>query len=108
MTVDEIVEFLAWDAQRPGNVATSEWPGFAKIWARDSIVPVHRLPQPSSRRRPLPFRAVWDRDDWTCQHCGRHQNLTVDHIIARVNGGSDDLDNLQTLCGSCNSRKGAR
>ena len=36
------------------------------------------------------------------------QHLTVDHIIARSKGGTDHLDNLQLLCGHCNSLKGDR
>ncbi|MXX47440.1 MAG: HNH endonuclease [Chloroflexi bacterium] len=35
-------------------------------------------------------------------------NLTVDHIIARSTGGDDHIDNLQPLCGHCNSVKGDR
>jgi 5-methylcytosine-specific restriction endonuclease McrA len=34
--------------------------------------------------------------------------MTVDHIIPRSRGGTDDLDNLQTLCTKCNSIKGNR
>lgn len=29
----------------------------------------------------------------------------VDHVVARVRGGSDDRDNLQALCHACHSRK---
>ncbi len=46
-----------------------------------------------------------------CNGCSEHfkpQNLTVDHIIPRSSGGTDHLDNLQLLCGYCNSVKGNR
>lgn len=32
--------------------------------------------------------------------------LTVDHIIPKSKGGSDDLDNLQPMCCLCNFKKG--
>ena len=46
-----------------------------------------------------------------CAGCKTHfefRNLTVDHIISRNKGGTDHLENLQLLCGHCNSVKGAR
>lgn len=46
-----------------------------------------------------------------CAGCGEHfllVNLTVDHIIAQSKGGNDHIDNLQLLCGHCNSVKGDR
>ena len=46
-----------------------------------------------------------------CNGCGTHflpQHFTVDHIIARSKGGTGHLDNLQLLCGHCNSLKGNR
>ena len=36
------------------------------------------------------------------------RNMTVDHVIPQVEGGSHHVDNLQLLCGACNSTKGKR
>lgn len=49
--------------------------------------------------------AVFRRDGFCCQVCGSQENLAVDHIIPEIRGGSLDMENLQTLCKSCNSRK---
>ena len=45
---------------------------------------------------------VLNRDKYTCQHCKIKQGtLEVHHIIFRSNGGSDEPDNLITLCRQC-------
>ena len=51
---------------------------------------------------------VWERDDFTCQHCGSRKKLSIDHIYPVSLGGETSLDNLQTLCRRCNSIKGNR
>ena len=43
-----------------------------------------------------------------CQVMFPFRNMTVDHIVAQSKGGSDHMDNLQLLCGACDSTKGAR
>lgn len=53
-------------------------------------------------------RRVYDRDGHRCVVCGSEDNLTLDHIVPWSLGGADSVANLQTMCRSCNSRKGAR
>ena len=41
-----------------------------------------------------------------CRNAYLYKDLDVDHIIARKRGGGDNIENLQLLCGHCNSTKG--
>ena len=51
----------------------------------------------SSRRE-----AILHRDNYTCQCCGKKNcRLEVHHIKFRSNGGTDDEENLITLCKEC-------
>ena len=48
------------------------------------------------------------RDGNKCLKCGTKKSLTIDHIVPRAKGGSNDEDNLQTLCRTCNLEKGEK
>lgn len=65
--------------------------------------PVVRTP-PVTGRQLLDStrRLVLRRDHYRCVFCGRAGLLEVDHIIPWSAGGSDDPDNLRTLCRHCN------
>lgn len=43
-----------------------------------------------------------------CVFCGATGPITADHIIPIVKGGRHSIGNLQPLCFSCNSSKGAK
>ena len=54
---------------------------------------------------------VFARDDHRCVYCGLvfpPEELTVDHVQARVRGGDRSGGNLVTACGACNTLKGHR
>lgn len=77
---------------------------------------------------------VYSRDGFACCHCGwtthvpegydgryalaetyRKPNgdfgvrlLELDHIVPFIRGGKFEVSNLQTLCNTCNTRKGAK
>lgn len=40
-----------------------------------------------------------------CAHCLKKARLTIDHIVALANGGSNAIRNIQFLCSACNSYK---
>ena len=68
--------------------------------------PAKRKP---AKRKHIPKAvrdAVMERDNYTCVYCGSTNNPELDHDEAHANNGSDEIDNLQVLCRSCNRRKG--
>ncbi len=70
------------------------------------LVSYVRIPRDTHRRK-ITRRAVFARDDWTCQYCGSRSNLTVDHVVPRSKGGSSSWENIVASCAPCNRRKGS-
>jgi hypothetical protein len=54
------------------------------------------------------FMLIGRRDGFECVVCGVTRNLSIDHKLAVFNGGTNEPDNLQLMCRSHNSQKGAR
>lgn len=52
---------------------------------------------------------LFGKQEGKCNGCEvpfHFRNLTIDHIVPQSRDGSDHIDNLQLLCGACNSTKG--
>ena len=49
---------------------------------------------------------VFLRDNFECQYCGSHRDLTFDHVIPRSRGGQTTWDNVVAACAPCNFHKG--
>lgn len=56
-------------------------------------------------------RNVFKRDRFTCQYCGKQpgaDELTIDHVVPRAQGGESSWTNCVLACLDCNSRKADR
>lgn len=75
------------------------------------MVQKYLTPTFKERRQSLPNALrlkILERDGNRCKKCGataEEASLEVDHVLAVVNGGTDDEDNLETLCQPCNLGK---
>ncbi len=56
-------------------------------------------------------RNIFKRDRFTCQYCRKHvksEELTIDHVVPRSQGGVSSWDNCVLACVECNSKKADR
>jgi 5-methylcytosine-specific restriction endonuclease McrA len=70
-----------------------------------------RLKGSGGSHTPEEWKELKEFYKYTCLMCGRLEpeiKLTKDHVIPISHGGTNDIENLQPLCKSCNSRKHAR
>lgn len=54
---------------------------------------------------------IYERDGYRCRNCGKgggEKDLEIDHVYPVSKGGKSTRDNLQTLCRTCNLKKGNR
>ena len=102
--VDKIITFIT-KASRTFNITDKFWKDI-----KFTIGKRKRAKRKPAKRKHIPKAvrdAVMERDNYTCVYCGSTNNPELDHNEAHANNGSDEIDNLQVLCKSCNRRKGA-
>lgn len=87
-------------------------PGFEKHQHVNPRETESDLPDPSGYRDTGPKKvgktlreAVFERDGHKCLRCGSDESLQVDHILPQSCGGPHILENLRTLCRSCNAAR---
>ena len=54
---------------------------------------------------------LYGKQDGRCNGCKQKfdiRNFEIDHIVPRADGGGNEIENLQLLCGFCNRTKGKR
>jgi 5-methylcytosine-specific restriction endonuclease McrA len=73
-----------------------------------TLIRFDRLPKASvtfSRRN------IFKRDKFACQYCGvqpRAEDLTIDHVVPRSQGGQSSWENCVLACVACNHSKADR
>jgi hypothetical protein len=85
----------------------------------DPIWKKYRNPKYSALKYELSVRIYMrtrlaEAQNWHCCWCGcdathlrgKSNSATVEHIIPRSKGGSDDMENLAMACERCNTRRG--
>jgi len=78
-----------------------------KHGARDAKEKFGSMPSLSRKEK---LAAIWDKTGGKCSYCGVLLNpfrtLEIDHIVARANGGTNNIINLVPSCQDCNRAKG--
>ena len=77
----------------------------ADVPQRTDLEHIRRYNHPENKER------LYGKQSGHCNACNEHfqsRHLEIDHIQPQSKGGTDHIDNLQLLCGSCNRIKGNR
>ena len=75
------------------------------------VLALTRHDRPRSNSAPSAERNVFKRDHATCQYCGARpgtNELTIDHVLPRAQGGLTTWENCVLACVACNARKANR
>lgn len=102
-----------WDDCAEGECCGSKnrqrWPWLTTLEAPKSALSMAKLHWAKGRPSFVVTDCVLWRDDYTCGSCGHYGHpLEVDHYYPLARGGSNDWENLWTLCKKCNREKGIK
>jgi 5-methylcytosine-specific restriction endonuclease McrA len=126
---EEISEYKKrWAAENEESVSASKRKHYelnrdeiitrSKEWAESNPEKVRQAKANNSRKRRAArhaspgsftaeeFEALCDAHGNRCLACGNTEAvLEADHVVPLTKGGSDDIGNIQPLCGTCNRKK---
>jgi 5-methylcytosine-specific restriction endonuclease McrA len=75
------------------------------------VLTLTRYDRPRDGVVPFSRRNIFKRDHATCQYCGAHpgsDELTIDHVLPRAQGGLSTWENCVLACVPCNAHKANR
>jgi len=92
-------------AKRDGKIVRS----VKDFYPHPSVIRISRFLKAPFKKIELSRKNILKRDGFRCQYCGhKATNLTIDHVIPKSRGGTDNWENLVAACHKCNNRKGNR
>ncbi len=126
MTDDiSLEEWLARPAPEPEKIAGSEVVHFdipatrdfekMRVWKKLVVVEIKDNPLPDrtkytgGKKHKSKRRFLYELQGGRCAYCEEHfpiDMMTLDHVIPKMKGGSDDIENLVVACRPCNWMKG--
>lgn len=59
----------------------------------------------SSEAKRLWKKSIKDSWNHQCAYCKSSENLTLDHVIPNIKGGTDTTNNMVCCCKTCNQSK---
>jgi len=77
----------------------------AKKALRDAPIDNKRRPFTLDEKGKVFEKTVLKHGKSQCWHCGKTEDLAIDHILPIEKGGNNSINNLQILCKTCNSSK---
>lgn len=102
--------FILVDKGKAEIVKSDESPIIAgyKTYVRPLIIRLLKYIKHFSRNLRANRARIYKRDNHQCVYCGSNKNLTLDHVMPKSRGGSNDWTNLVTSCFKCNLKKSNR
>jgi 5-methylcytosine-specific restriction endonuclease McrA len=128
-TVARALVLLCNEAARvvdPADYQTYTWEDWSRLRPRDDerfiqavrfrlrvpeVVTLSEYDRLPSAAVTFSRRNIFKRDHFTCQYCGAQpgsEELTLDHVIPRSQGGESRWENCVLACLACNKRKADR
>jgi CRISPR/Cas system Type II protein with McrA/HNH and RuvC-like nuclease domain len=77
-----------------------------KKYVRPLIIRLLKYIKFQTRKLRVNRNRVFKRDGNQCVYCGSKKELTIDHVIPKSRGGTNEWTNLVTCCSKCNLKKG--
>ena len=77
-------------------------------FVRPIIIRLFNYIKHSVRSLKVNRNRIYKRDNHKCVYCGSRKDLTIDHVIPKSKGGTNEWTNLVTCCFKCNFIKADR